>query len=95
MAKPLHPTVNSIKQGQTIYMLINDSYLRGRDMPWYMKAFYLHGKNTFLPDTGFKILKLPANYIKDKVKFDPTFGNVLFYSKRKAVSRMKLLNSNI
>jgi hypothetical protein len=97
MTKPLHPTAESIKAGQTIYMVCATPDQRC-SLYYFVHAITITGKSSMRPKEGEVMEFAPVDWIKAKMT-KPGYSNNLFYllkndffySKRKAISRMKEL----
>jgi hypothetical protein len=89
MSKRTRPTTQSIKQGQTIYM-INYHIEKGFDEEVTVDKYFLYSHKTTLPPIGCAFDKLPVSRVRDYIK---KFGNMdLFYSIKKAESFANLIN---
>lgn len=84
MAKPKHPTVRSLRQGQTIYCVVNDSLLYGEVVPKRVVSYFLYSHNEPLPPLGCIVERLPVSNIKRAIKEYQTNMRVFFYSRRRA-----------
>lgn len=94
MTKPLHPTAESIKAGQTIYLLCFD--WASPEGTHHVRPITITGKSEPSVKEGEFIEFAPINWLQNKMRMpgyatDPYYPlkYSLFHSKRKALSRMK------
>ena len=88
MAKPKHPTIRSLRQGQTIYLV---PYPYDGEI-WTVVKYRLYSHKTPLPPKGQMIEKLPVTKVKESLKKITFNNNQVFYSRKKAQSRADMLN---
>ncbi len=80
MAKPKHPTIKTLRPGQTIYIVMND-FQKGK----YTVKTMLHSNKTPLPESGCSFEKLPVNHL---VFRNMSMHNV-YYSRKMANREVK------
>jgi len=93
MAKPKHPNLRSVKQGQTIFYVANDSFQAGRPMPRYLESWYLHSHKVKLPPMGERIKQMPVSHMKTSIiKFGQGFMKDFYYSRKRALAEVARVN---
>jgi hypothetical protein len=83
MAKRSKPTVQSLRQGQTIYYVERYYHWCPRNRPApEIKAQFLYNEKTPLPPLGCIIDRMPVSRIREWIRQNG--ANIFFYSRKKA-----------
>ncbi len=90
MAKRKHPTAKSLKQGQTIYQVVDDSFMMDRKVPKRVVKHFMYSHKTLLPPIGTIIEKMPVNSIQGFAKRNGFRMKNWYYSKKLAESAAKI-----
>jgi len=89
MAKRKHPTFKSLRQGQTVYYVIDDSFLYDEKRTKYVIKYFLHSQKTPCPPRGQRIEKLSVSNLKKALRKYNINTKYWFYSKKKAEAAAK------
>jgi hypothetical protein len=100
MAKRLHPTSKSIRQGQTIYLVFRD-YSKGYEAPPKIDTIYIHSQKKELPPKCCVIQEMPVSRMReilingeDKFSSRSAGNQCFYYSSKKALTAYKKLEEN-
>jgi len=88
MAKRKHPTVKSLRQGQTVYLISKS--ISSFDGPYEVIRWQLHSHKTPRPELGCIIEKMPVGLLRENLH---RWGNDAFYSRRRAESECRRRNA--
>ena len=82
--KPLHPTLKSLRQGQTVYVIKDESLLKN-DGGKYVEKYFLHSHKIPEPPIGCIVEKLSVEKLKRGIRIQRKNSfNWIYYSRRKA-----------
>lgn len=85
MAKPKHPTLKSLRQGQTVYLVSDPSFMRRDNSPKTVTTYHLYSHKTPLPPEGFIIEKLPVSNLQRAIRqYGQQVMRDFYYSRGKA-----------
>ena len=90
MAKPKHPTLRSLRQGQTVYCVVDDSFLMGEKKPKYVMKYFMYSHKTPMPPLGQIIEKVPISNIKKAIRLHNISMENWYYSRKTAERAAKL-----
>jgi hypothetical protein len=84
VSKPKHPTVKSLRTGQTIYQVgVNDA--GGANPSAFVRQISVGGERTPYPELGDLIIEAPVDHLRDILATMPEWlRGYVFYSKRRA-----------
>lgn len=89
MSKPKHPTSRSLRQGQTLYYIVDDSHALGKRTPARIKQYFMYSHKTKIPLFGQVVRKLSVNGLKKIIEMRYTNTKLWFYSKKKAEAAVR------
>ena len=90
MAKPKHPTLKSLRQGQTIYWVVDESLLKEEGTK-HVVSYLLYSHKIDVPPPGRAVEKLPVHFVKNAISKHRIDMRNVFYSKKRAESAAKIL----
>ncbi len=90
MTKPTHPTLKSLRQGQTVYCVVNDSFLLGEKKQKYVVRYFMYSHKTPMPPPGQLISQVPVSNMQKAIRLHNVSMQNWYYSRKKAEKAAKL-----
>lgn len=84
MTKPKHPTIRSLRQGQTVYCVVDDSFLTRKKLPKYIIKYHMHSHKTSLPPGGQINYNLPVSTLRKCIELGRINPKNWYYSRKLA-----------
>jgi len=90
MSKPKHPTARSIRQGQTVYRVVDPIIWEDDDTgPKYVVSYFIYSHKTPLPGEGEQVKRMSVSRLRRAFTRLGLSYKTLFYSKRRAEAAAK------
>lgn len=93
MSKPKHPTSRSLRQGQTLYYLADDSLLFNKKRPIRIEKYFLHSHKIKDSPLGQIVDELSVYNLKRAIEKYRISTRHWFYSKKKAEAAVRTLEN--
>lgn len=88
MAKPKHPTAKTLRQGQTVYHVVDSSIWMGEENNDGVQVigYFMFSHKTPLPPVGSRIESMPVSHARNALIRVGISNKTMFYSRKRAES---------